>query len=279
MDVDIRAGLRSAVVRFATTHIKAAGRICRRYFSVIAAQGAADSAAVLDIAYKGDGSPVTAADKAVERYLTRAIRRKFPTHEIVGEEYAAAEPTADAAAAGTADRYRWYIDPIDGTYAFIHGIPLYSCLLALCRNGAPIMGMIYNPQSDELAVAIAGGGCYINGRPAAVRSCAAPSDALLLCSDVSLLLQAIPPATRDLLVRCAHTRTWCDAYGYLLLVSGRADAVVDVGMKPWDIAPLYVIVREAGGVISALDGSDAPLGDSCIAAAADLHPQLVAHFE
>lgn len=241
------------MARFAVQHIRRAGRICRRYFAGGFAGGRG-------VEYKGDGSPVTAADRAVEHYLTTAIGRAYPHHTIVGEEY---NPTAPA----EEHEYRWYIDPIDGTFSFIHGIPLYTCLLALYHNGEPLLGVIYNPELDELVVAGAGAGCYFNGRRTMVTTCNEIGTARMLCTDVPLLLREAPNALR-LLERCGSMRTWCDAYGYVLLVTGRGDLVLDVGMQPWDVAPLYVIVREAGGVISDFSGASAPLAQQVIATAA-----------
>lgn len=252
--LDISNGIRSRLARFAIRHIRHAGRICRRHFAIGFSHGRG-------IEYKDDGSPVTMADREVERYLTQAIRTSFPDHAIIGEEY---RPTATA----TEREFVWYIDPIDGTFSFIHHIPLYSCLLALYHDGEPLLGLIYNPELDELVIAIRGAGCYFNGKPTTVSHCATLNEARMLCTELPLLLRTAPQA-QQLLERCRSMRTWCDAYGYVLLVTGRGDLVLDAGMKPWDVAPLYIVTHEAGGIIGDFSGTAAhPLGANAMAAAA-----------
>lgn len=250
--VDIDNGIHSPVARFAIRHIKRAGRICRRHFAGGYSRGHG-------VEYKDDGSPVTIADREVERYLTHAIQTTFPAHGIVGEEY--------PATASATHEYVWYIDPIDGTFSFIHGIPLYSCLLALYHNGKPLLGLIYNPELHELLIGIEGHGCYFNGTLTTVTNCPALSEARMLCTELPLLLRTEPRA-QQLLERCRSMRTWCDAYGYILLATGRADLVLDAGMKPWDVAPLYIIVQEAKGDISDFSGKTHPLGANTMATAA-----------
>ena len=261
MTISVSNALRSPIVDFAVTLVQKAGRICRKY--------AKSSVSVM---YKKDGSPVTIADQQIERYLKNAIHRAFPDHKIIGEEHG-------TTLHGNAECV-WYIDPIDGTYAFVHGIPLYTTLLAFYYNNVAQFGIIYNPQSDELVIGILQQGCHFNGHATTVRPCTSISDATVLTTDFSSLACEIDTdAFQSLCKNCAHALTWCDAYGYLLLVTGRADAVIDIGLKPWDIAPLYIIVQEACGTISNFTGVQDPLKGSCVAANSKIHQYLLPYLQ
>ena len=261
MTIDISNALRSPIIDFAITLVHKAGRTCRKY--------AKSSVSVM---HKEDGSPVTIADQHIERDLKNAIHRAFPAHKIIGEEH------------GTTTHENtecvWYIDPIDGTYAFIHGIPLYTTLLAFYYKNIAQFGIIYNPQSDELVIGILQKGCYFNGHKTTLRPCESISNATLLTTDFSSLAREIESGSFQSLCKdCAHSLTWCDAYGYLLLVTGRADAVVDIGLKPWDIAPLYIIVQEACGTISNFMGIQDPLQGSCVATNPSIHQDLLSYLQ
>jgi len=261
MNIDTNDGLASSIVVFATEIMHNAGAICKKYFRSSVA-----------VERKEDGSPVTVADREVERYLRDAITAQFPTHRIVGEEH---ENEGSERA-----EYIWYIDPIDGTYSFINGIPIYTSLLALyyndgCTNEA-LFGIVYNPQLDELAIGIKDKGCYVNGAPQQVRACQELSEARLHTTNFAALAEYIGAERVGALCGAVKSaRTWCDAYGYILLVTGRADAIIDYGLKVWDIAPLYIIATEAGAAISNFEGEEEALGTSCIAAYPPLQQKLL----
>ena len=235
------------------------GRYTRRYFRRPG----------LKVIRKADGSPVTAVDRETEQLLRRILADHYPTHAIVGEEY------GQTPAAGN---LCWYIDPIDGTQSFLHGIPLYTILIALFDGSQPLLGLIHNPILQETVIAIAGGGCLYNGQRCQVVQRPTLTEARLQFSDAAHLEQQCPGLLSALVNRCALARTWCDGYGYLLLVTGRADIVIDAAMQPWDIAPLYPIVQEAGGHISDLQGYTNPLakgGEGCLACSPPLARQLL----
>ena len=237
---------------------RVAGRITQRYFRT-----------ALKVVHKKDGSPVTVADRETERALRRAINRHFPSHAVVGEEYGGTPP---------ATGHCWYIDPIDGTQSFIHGIPLYTLLVALFDGPHPILGLIHNPVLHETAIAITGAGCLYNGLPSLLSPCSALAEARLQFSDGSVIEKSAPSLLSKLMARTSLARTWCDGYGYLMLISGRAEIVIDSGMQPWDIAPLYPAVLEAGGHISDLEGAYNPLahgGAGCLACSPSLAPEIL----
>lgn len=249
--------LQSPIIRFALQLATRAGNIATLNYKK-----------ALTTHYKEDGSPVTNVDKEIEQFIRGAITKQFPRHTIIGEEY----PNSDK----QQSQYTWYIDPIDGTVAFINGIPLFTTLIALYDGAQPLFGIIHNPILRETVIGITGGGCYYNKKKVVIHSQKSLAQARFLCSDIAIAERAMPHIMNDLSQQTASGRTWCDAYGYLLLVSGRAEIVFDVGLKPWDIAPLYVIVKEAQGHISACDGAHAPLGTNCIACTPQLSAALLA---
>lgn len=201
--------------------------------------------ATLEIERKGDGTPVTAADKAAERFLREEIIRRYPEDGIIGEEEASRE--------GNSGR-TWIVDPIDGTKAFTHGVPLYCNLLAVNDEEGPAIGVINLPALGETVYAGRGLGCFDNGRPAEVSSRNRLAGAYLSSCGFDYW-------DDDLLLRVKRTgsvlRTWGDGYGYALVATGRIDAMVDPEVAVWDVAPMPVILSEAGGRFTDWDGTDA----------------------
>ncbi|MDA3950188.1 MAG: hypothetical protein PF508_13345 [Spirochaeta sp.] len=218
---------------------------------------------------KADASPVTVADRETEQLLRREIHKRFPDHAVVGEEFG-----------GTlgSNEWEWIVDPIDGTKSFIRGVPLYTTLLALVHRGRPVLGVIYAPATGEIVSAALGTGTTDEtGTVVSVSTCSTVTDAWFLTTDPHDFAKREPELFRTLNDRCAATRTWADAYGYLLLARGAVDLMIDPIMSPWDIAPLSVIVREAGGTFTDLAGAANDLGDSALAAATpELHAEVTA---
>lgn len=194
---------------------------------------------------KWDGSPVTAVDRASEEELRRTIRRSFPDHTIVGEE--GGESTGDS-------RVRWILDPIDGTKSFIHGVPLYSVLVAVEVNGRPSVGVVHLPALDETVEAVLGGGCRWNGKTAHVSATERLSEATVLVTSVRAL-EAAGASFRRIASATKTQRGWGDGYGFALVATGRADAMVDSGLHRWDIAPMFPIFAEAGGKVTDWNGA------------------------
>lgn len=212
----------------------------------------------LRIETKDDASPVTAADRGAEELLRRLIAEKFPAHGIIGEELGSDRPDAE---------FVWVLDPIDGTKAFITGVPLWGTLIALLHQGQPVLGCIHQPILGQLML---GDGITttLNGQTVRCRATAALAAATLLTSDtLNLAKYQNGPACDRLLARARLVRTWGDCYGYLLLAGGYADICLDPIMNPWDIAALVPVIRGAGGVITDWQGGPAYPAPATIAAA------------
>jgi len=191
---------------------------------------------------KTDGSYVTIADREAEAYVRRQIAERFPDDGILGEE--------EGESQGRSGR-RWIIDPIDGTFAFVHGVPFYGVLIALEIDGEMSVGVINIPALDEIVSAGKGLGCYLNGQPARVSETARLEDALLLCTDFSACARyGFGEAAERLQSRAKTSRTWGDCYGYVLVATGRADVMLDPVMNLWDCAALLPIMEEAGGTFT-----------------------------
>ena len=221
----------------------------------------------LAVETKADDSPVTAADKGAEQLLRALIAKKFPSHGVIGEEFGEDRPGAE---------FVWVLDPIDGTKAFITGVPLWGTLIALLHDGLPVLGAIHQPVLRQLMVGD-NTTTTLNGRPVRVRPCARVEDATLLTSDPYNPAKYQDGAAYDAFARRARlVRTWADCYGYLLLSAGFADIAVDPVMNLWDLAAAVPVVRGAGGVITDWQGGDPMRGTSVVAAGPALHAAVIA---
>jgi histidinol-phosphatase len=191
---------------------------------------------------KADNSFVTVADREAEAHLRTRIEKVFPEDSILGEE--AGEKS------GISNR-RWILDPIDGTYSFVHGVPLYGVLIGLEIMREPTIGVVNLPASKEIVYAAKGLGCFWNNQPARVSTISSIEDALLLCTDFGVCEQyGFGPASVALQRRAHARRTWGDAYGHVLVATGRAEIMLDPVMNIWDCAALLPIVEEAGGTFT-----------------------------
>lgn len=211
----------------------------------------------LHVDTKGDGSPVTIADRSAEQAARTWIGSRFPDDGILGEEFGAE---------GDQSGRRWIIDPIDGTKSFIRGVPLWGTLVAVARGADVLAGAIYSPAVNEIVAAEMGEGCWWNGSRCRVSTCKDLASATLLITDSRF--QRHPARAshwRSLADHVAVERTWGDCYGYLLVATGRAEAMVDAIMSPWDAAALVPVVREAGGVFTDWQGEVTAFGDGAIA--------------
>jgi histidinol phosphatase-like enzyme (inositol monophosphatase family) len=197
----------------------------------------------LAVATKSDGTPVTEADRAAERYIRERIAEHHPNDAILGEE--------EADVAGTSG-LTWVIDPIDGTKAFTRGVPLYSNLLAVLDDHGPVVGVINLPALGTTVYAGRGLGCFRDGRPVHVSRRAEPPECVLSTSGYSGWPE---PALLGVKRAGYQLRTWGDGYGYAMVACGAVEAMVDPEVSLWDIAPLPVVIGEAGGRVSALDGT------------------------
>ena len=213
---------------------------------------------------KEDGTPVTAADRGAERLLRERIGVAYPDDAVVGEEEADTD--------GTSGR-TWILDPIDGTQSFIHGVPLYANLVALEDKHGPVVGVINIPALDECVWAGRGLGCFVNGEPTRVSDREDLHGSCIVTSGVDYWPSAA--ALDEFVGRNAVIRTWGDAYGYVLVATGRAHAMVDPIVSRWDVAPMLTILPEAGGVFTDLSGAVTAEGGDALATNLALAPQIL----
>ena len=217
---------------------------------------------------KSDQTPVTIADRGAEELMRAHIARRFPKHGIIGEEFGSDRPEAE---------FVWVLDPVDGTKAFITGVPLWGTLIALLHHGQPVLGCINQPVLDQLVIGD-GHTTLLNGRAVRCRPTRTIEDSTVLMSDPLTAPRFQDGAAFDALTaRAKLVRTWGDCYGYLLLATGWADIALDPTMNPWDIAALVPVVRGAGGVITDWQGGSAfPATSTVACASAALHEQVMA---
>ena len=242
-----------ATLDTAVALLRAAGERTLRWFR----------AADLEVERKGDGTPVTAADRDAERFLRERLAEAFPGDGVLGEE----EPPTE----GSTGR-RWILDPIDGTKAFTCGVPLYSNLLALEDEHGIAVGVINLPALGEAVWAGRGLGCSSDRGPARVSQHATLAGAYVVSSS----LTHWPAGTVDKLDAAgAVLRTWGDGYGYALVATGRAAAMVDPVVEPYDVGPMPVILAEAGGRFTDLTGRDGIEGGSGVGTNGLLHDELL----
>ncbi len=190
---------------------------------------------------KSDSSAVTLADREVEQRLREMIEAHYPEHGIIGEEFGNIRSSSD---------YQWVIDPIDGTRSFIAGYPLFTTLIALAQNGAPVLGIIDQPVSGERWLGAIGIDTTLNGTPVKTSACTTLSDAVLATTSIDYFTQAQAQIFQELKSQISSTILGGDAYAYAMLASGRIDLVVDAGMKPYDYCALKTVIEGAGGVIT-----------------------------
>ena len=218
----------------------------------------------LDIDRKGDGTPVTIADRGAERLVREELERLYPDDGILGEE--------EAEKIGTSGR-RWIIDPIDGTKAFTHGVPLYTNLLALEDADGIAVGVINVPALGETVWAGRGLGCFLNGAPVSVNQHASLDRA---CVSTSGFKPWDDEAMLRVKRRGVQLRTWGDGYGYVLVATGRIEAMCDPAAELYDVAPMPVILAEAGGRFTSLAGDDGPGHGNGVASNGLVHEELLA---
>ncbi len=200
----------------------------------------------LHVDSKQDDSPVTIADREAEQLVRKLIGEQFPDDTVEGEEF---DDTTGKSA------YRWVVDPIDGTKSFVCGVPLYSTLLALEKDGQPIAGVIFVPAMQEIAVAANGLGCWhqpagevSTWQRATVSSRDSLDSAVFVSSQVdSFDERGVGEIYKTLEHECWITRTWGDGYGYLLVATGRADIMIDPICNAWDVAAILPVLQESGG--------------------------------
>jgi myo-inositol-1(or 4)-monophosphatase len=212
--------------------------------------------------------PVTAADRAAEAAMRALIEARFPTHGIIGEEF----PEKPAR-----DGFTWVLDPIDGTRAFISGLPLWGVLIALAHQGRPIIGIIDQPYIGERFRGWPGGAdvhTRAGVRPLQVRGCAGLGEATMATTDPHLFIGAEALAVEQVRGAARLARFGCDCYAYAMIAMGFIDLVIESGLAPWDVGALVPVIEGAGGLVTNWRGAPVWQGDWF--AAASGRTQIVA---
>jgi len=204
--------------------------------------------------------PVTVADRGAETAMRNLIKRNFPEHGIIGEEYGNERPDAE---------YVWVLDPIDGTKSFIAGMPAWGSLIALTRNGNPVYGMMHQPFIGERFTGDGGAARYrgpAGKRALMVRPCAGLSDAMLFTTS-PLLMNANDRAAFGRVEKGVKlSRYGGDCYAYCMLAAGHIDLVIETALNAFDIMALIPIVEGAGGIITSWEGGSPNQGGRIVAA-------------
>ena len=222
------------------------GKVIKKYFR-----------SGVNVETKNDESPVTVADKTAEEVMRILIEKEFPEHGILGEEFGEINPDAE---------YKWILDPIDGTKSFITGTVTFGTLIALMKNGKPILGVINQPILNEFLIGD-NETAELNWKIVKVRDTSELRDATLLTTD-HLNIEQFQDLTKfeNLMRKVKLYRQWGDCYGYYLVATGFADIMIDPIMSVWDSMALIPIVNGAGGVITDYQGNDPVKGSSTVAA-------------
>jgi myo-inositol-1(or 4)-monophosphatase len=215
---------------------------------------------------------VTVADRKAEELIRSRIEAAYPGQEIVGEEFGLKESRGAS--------QRWIIDPIDGTKAFLRGVPLYAVLIGLEVEGRVVAGAAYFPALDEMIAAADGQGCWWNGRRARVSAVDDLKRAYVASASASSFAKhGRAGAFERLLQACYYQIGWSDAYGYLLVATGRVEIMLDPAMNVWDCGPFPPILRESGGYFGDWRGNPTIYGGEALAVNGQLLAQVLALLE
>jgi histidinol-phosphatase len=216
---------------------------------------------------KPDLTPVTEADQAAEKALRARIEAERPRDGVVGEEY--------GVTTGSGGR-RWILDPIDGTKSYVRGIPAWGTLIALERDGEIVVGVVSAPALRRRWWALRGGGAFADGEPIRVSRVSAIEDALLCYTSLPAFEKhGLGEEFRALAARCWEARGFSDYWAHVLVAEGSADVAIEPVMNLWDNAPLQVIVEEAGGRFTDLEGRPRVDGGSAVTTNGLLHEAVL----
>jgi histidinol-phosphatase len=224
-----------------------------------------------EVRRKADTTPVTEADVRIEARLRQLIGERFPEDAVLGEE-AGLQGPSDAARV-------WVIDPIDGTKNFAARIQVWATLIALMVDGQPVLGVASAPALGERYVAARGAGAILDGAPIHVSDVGDLGDAML-CTGGVRGFAGTPWEDRfvELSGDVYRTRGFGDFWGHVLVARGSAEAMVEVALRTWDWAAIAVIVGEAGGRVTQIDGSPPADGASILTTNGVLHDRLIRRF-
>lgn len=224
----------------------------------------------VEVVSKADGSPVTVADRGAESLIRERLAARFPKDGVLGEEFGKAEGTSG---------FEWVLDPIDGTLSFVRGVPLYGTLIGVMQGGRSVAGVIHMPALAETVYAWRGGGCWyeVGGREA--ERCRASgatrlSESLVAMTDPNLFESHRKGSFGAVSGACRAMRGWSDCYAHLLVATGRVDAAVEPIVSPWDVAPMGVIMEEAGGAFFDWRGEERVDSGHAVSCAAGIAGEL-----
>ncbi len=263
-DMVLASAFRAELV-FALDILEEAGRYATRYFE-----------SGVDVTAKDDGSPVTRADKEIEQMIRSAIEAKYPEDGILGEEElekkAFLKYQSDESVNMTR---RWIVDPIDGTYNFARGIPIFSTLIALEEGNEIVAGAVYNPILKELYWAEKGKGAFKNGERIHCSTIDRLEDCLFNFGGPDrIMADGLWDGFCQLIKTTCRQRGFGDYLGFALVFEGKAEAMLEVGVKPWDLAPMKILVEEAGGCFVDLAGGNSVYQGGCIVSNGPLAQQF-----
>lgn len=229
---------------FAQRVAQEAGRIAMRYF---------DTGIAVDT--KDDGSPVTKADKEVERFIREKIAEEFADDGILGEEEGEVRRSERT----------WIVDPIDGTYNFARGIPIWSTLIALEVENEIVLGVVSAPAMQEFFYAVKGGGAYKNEKRIYVSDVDRLDKSMFNFGGPNRIIdRGLWPALTECVKLTERQRGFGDYLGFSLVFEGRSEAMLETGVKAWDLAPMKILVEEAGGAYLDLEGGSSVYTGNCL---------------
>ena len=218
------------------------------------------SLSAIDKSNGGAFDPVTEADRASEAVMRSRIKTTFPDHGIIGEEFGSEKPDAE---------FVWVLDPIDGTKAFISGLPLWGTLIGLTRNGHPAFGMMNQPYTKERFFGDGGAATLrtpAGDRPLKTRACASLAEATLSCTSTTMFNAKELKSFQKVEKAARLTRFGYDCYAFCMVAAGFIDLVIESNLKPYDILALIPIIEGAGGIVTTWDGGSPVNGGAIIAA-------------
>ena len=242
-------------IEVAIAAAKAAGEVALRYFRT-----------GLTVEYKGDRSPVTRADRECEQRIVEVLHAAFPDYGVVGEEFGE-RPGA---------RARWIIDPIDGTKNFIRGIPYFATLIGLEEDGEVTAGVIYAPATDDLLYAQKGQGAFDRTGRLRVSPIASLRQGMIVFGGLDIFREAGRWDAFERLVRASgRQRGFGDYFGHTFVARGQAEAMVELDLKPWDLAAIKILIEEAGGRFTDFTGVATIYGGTAIASNGAVHDEIL----
>lgn len=222
-----------------------------------------------DVRMKPDRTPVTEADVAIERMIRETVHQRFPGDAVLGEE----------GGSEGEGRRRWVIDPVDGTKNFADGVQIWSTLIALALDDVPVLGVVSFPALGERYMAARGTGAWLNGEAIRASRADRVSRAFVVIGGMADWLEG-PDAlgVQDLVREARRNRGFGDAWGHMLVARGSADVMIEPELATWDWAAVQVVVEEAGGRISQLDGAALAHGESVLTTNGVLHDEILARL-